>query len=205
MKGLGLCGAIVNYYPNVIDSESCAKYYDIFVKSFDLIRRKVDYGSSSGLLNRSTCVFGDINDSFKIPDIWGEGAVLCKWTELLEIKNKVEEITQTSFNICLCNHYTTKKRTIGWHSDREEFGDTQSIASISIGAERPFKFRKKGERNKCADIILENGSLLWMGPGTQENYEHCVPSIKEKVGGRINLTFRKFNEHNYTKKYLMKK
>lgn len=52
-------------------------------------------------------------------------------------------------------------------------------------------------------IVLGNGSLLWMGPGTQENYQHCVPQVNGvKMNGRINLTFRKFNEKQYKKRYL---
>jgi len=206
MNELGLPGAIISYCPNAITKEDCDDYYDVFIKTFDLIRRKVTYEETSGILNRATCVFGDIDESFDIPDIWGEGTKIYEWTtELLEIKKVVEGLTGFTYNICLCNYYSTKKRTIGWHSDREEFGDTQSIASISIGSERMFEFRKKGEKSMYKEILLENGSLLWMGPGTQENYEHCVPSSKNSVSGRINLTFRKFNLENYKKKYLVNK
>lgn len=194
--------ADVSYYKNFLDKDNASKYYDIFLETFDFSRRTVNYGSSIGKLNRETCAFGDADLS--LPDIWGDDLKRNDWTpELLEIKEKIENVTDKKYNICLCNYYSSKNRTIGWHADREEFGDTQSIASISLGAERPFLFRVKGDKKECFSIILEHGSLLIMGAGTQENYEHSVPKFKFSEG-RINLTFRKFHHENYNKKYLVK-
>lgn len=203
LESIDLDNAIIKYKSNILTKEKCDKYYSKFLDTFQMFRRSVNYGESRGKLNRATCVFGDENPDFSIPDIWGEETVLNFWTpELLEIKAMVEQLTGFTYNICLCNYYSTKNRTIGWHSDREEFGDTQSIASVSIGSERHFLFRRKGEEYIRKDLVLENGSLLWMGPGTQENYEHCVPPDQNVVGGRFNLTFRKFNKANYEKPYL---
>ena len=200
MTELELKGATVTYYNDFINNEKAIEYYDILLDSFDFIRRRVTYENGKAKLNRGTVAFGD--DGFDIPDIWGDDIILNNWTdELREIKNMVEAITKNTYNICLCNWYSTKGRGIGWHADREELGDTQSIASISLGAKRPFLFREKDSDKECLNIELDNGSLLWMGPGTQENYEHCVPKVKYEVGGRINLTFRKFHKSNYVKKY----
>ena len=187
----------VKYYENFINPG----YYDAFME-FDFKRRKVNYNKSVGKLNRETYAFAD--DDITLPDIWGDDLKKSEWTpKILEIKTAIEKLTGKKYNVCLCNYYSTANRTIGWHADREELGDTQSIASISLGAEREFKFRIKGEKEECYSIILGNGSLLIMGKGTQEKYEHCVPKSKVK-GGRINLTFRLFHAENYNKKYLIK-
>jgi len=206
---LQLPDAKVTYYANFIDDATSNAYYNLFLSTFNFARRYVDYGKdgneNKGLLNRATCAFGDTG--LELPDIWGEDIQMNEWTpEMLEIKALVEEATKTKYNICLCNYYNTRKRTIGWHADREELGDTQSIASISFGDERPFSFRRQGEKEVYKSLILGNGSLLWMGPGTQENYQHSIPQVKlenaKDFKGRINLTFRKFHPENYAKKYL---
>lgn len=202
MIKLPLEGAQVYYYKSIIEKEKADEYLNLFTNTFDLTRRKVTFKndnneSKTGKLNRATCAFGDKSVE-KYPSIWGDDLKLSEWTpEMLEIKKKVEEITKHNYNICLCNYYSTSNRTIGWHADREELGDTQSIASISFGGKRTFEFRKKGEIEPCYSIVLESGSLLWMGPGTQENYEHQVSKGGEDE--RINLTFRKFHSENYSK------
>ncbi len=202
---LDLEAAKVLYYPDFITKEDADQYFATFAK-LPFERRTVIYNNQSkGKLNRGTLAFGD--DGVSLPDIWGKDLQLMPWTpDMQQIKEQIEKITNTTYNICLCNYYSTAKRTIGWHADREELGDTQCIASVSFGDERPFLFRKQGEKEKCHEIILENGSLLWMGPGTQENYEHCVPIVKnaQNFKGRINLTFRKFHPENYSKNYLTK-
>ena len=69
----------------------------------------------------------------------------------------------------------------------EKLGDDPIIASLSLGAERIFSLKGKiGTYN----LTLEDGSLLYMGKGTQKNYYHQVPKSYKKVSPRINLTFR---------------
>src|SRR5437763_661185 len=81
-----------------------------------------------------------------------------------------EQLTVTKFNVCLANYYANGKESIGLHSDKEELGDTWSIASISLGTTRNFYFQQKGNRSNNQTIALHHGSLLQMGPGTQDNW-----------------------------------
>jgi hypothetical protein len=39
-------------------------------------------------------------------------------------------------------------------------------------------------------LVLEHGSLLWMGGETQRHWRHAIPKTATRVGERINLTFR---------------
>lgn len=116
--------------------------------------------------------------------------------ELLEIKAQVEKLAQTTFNCCLLNLYHSGNEGMGWHRDNETCMDQNSpIASVSIGARRKFKFRKK-DRSSSYDLWLESGSLLIMAAGMQDEWEHCLPPTKKIDEHRINLTFRNWIDPN---------
>ena len=118
------------------------------------------------------------------------------WTpELLEIKNKVEQETQTAFNSVLLNLYRNGKDGVGWHSDRaESSGKNQVIASVSFGETRPFRLRHKTRKDvPVQEIALTHGTLLLMAGTTQTYWEHHIPKTAKNILPRINLTFRQLN------------
>ncbi|MEZ4804662.1 MAG: alpha-ketoglutarate-dependent dioxygenase AlkB [Bacteroidia bacterium] len=114
-----------------------------------------------------------------------------EWTsELLELKNKIEQICGTRFNSCLLNLYHDGAEGMSWHSDNEkELGEQPIIASLSIGATRKFYFRHKTSKTKV-ELILESGHLLVMQGKTQKFWQHSVPKMLAIKSPRINLTFR---------------
>jgi alkylated DNA repair dioxygenase AlkB len=64
--------------------------------------------------------------------------------ERVNLKQTVENVSNTKFNSCLLNLYHDGNEGIGWHSDDEKsIGDNSSITSVSIGAERKFSFKPK--------------------------------------------------------------
>lgn len=113
------------------------------------------------------------------------------WTnEVLEIKARIERLTQTSFNSCLLNLYHDGNEGMGWHSDDEkDLARHAAIASISLGAERKFVFKHKRLPEKV-EVRLEHGSLLLMRGETQSHWLHSLPKSKRITTPRINLTFR---------------
>jgi alkylated DNA repair dioxygenase AlkB len=114
-----------------------------------------------------------------------------QWTEpLLEIKQKVESITGSSYNACLLNLYHEGEEGMGWHRDNEkEIVPESSIASVSLGAARKFAF-KHATTNERLDIELANGSLLDMKGAIQTHWYHSLPKTTRIKQLRINLTFR---------------
>lgn len=114
------------------------------------------------------------------------------WTkELVNLKQIVEDISNTKFNSCLLNLYDDGNVGMGWHSDDEKsIEDSSSIASVSLGAERKFSFRHK-QSHKTISILLEHGSLLLMQGTTQKKWLHSLPKSSKITLPRINLTFRK--------------
>lgn len=114
-----------------------------------------------------------------------------RWTrELLELKQKVEAVTQHQFNACLVNLYHDGSEGMSWHSDNEkDLENNSAIASLSLGAERRFMFKHKTTKEKV-ELRLQHGSLLIMKNETQHFWLHQVPISKKITTPRINLTFR---------------
>jgi alkylated DNA repair dioxygenase AlkB len=94
----------------------------------------------------------------------------------------------------LLNQYRDGKDSIGWHGDREkEISQVTPIATMSLGAERRFRLRTR--KKPCTIVVdghLEHGSLLLMGPGVQQTYDHSIPKQQGVMSVRVSLTFREY-------------
>jgi len=115
------------------------------------------------------------------------------WTEtLLEIRKKVQLEAGVRFNSVLANLYRNGQDSMGFHSDDEpELGKEPVIVSVSLGATRTFRLRhKKDESIPKYDLELKNGDVLIMKGESQQYWKHEIPKTQQKVGERINLTFR---------------
>jgi alkylated DNA repair dioxygenase AlkB len=113
------------------------------------------------------------------------------WHEdLLELKTRLENYLGRPFNSVLANAYRDGRDSMGWHSDDEaELGTRPAIASISLGAERRFVLRSKGDK-QSRGLNLGHGSLLVMKGDCQRIYQHSLPKTSREAGLRINLTYR---------------
>lgn len=121
--------------------------------------------------------------------IWGHTRI---WSPtMLNLKDKVEKYTSQKFGVCVCIYYPDGHSGIVYHSDLPAYGDTNFIASLSLGEERLFKFREKETQNETS-MILHHGSLLIMAEKCQDQFEHSLPFDAKYKNPRINLTFRKF-------------
>lgn len=115
------------------------------------------------------------------------------WTpQLLQLKTRVEQLSQHTFNCVLLNLYRNGSDSNGWHSDDEpELGEQPVIASLSLGETRRFKLRHKYNKAiKGITINLNSGSLLVMSGHSQSHWQHCLPKTARQIEPRINLTFR---------------
>lgn len=110
--------------------------------------------------------------------------------DLDELKKLCEEISGTTFNSVLVNHYRNGDDSMGWHADDEpELGPSPIIASLSLGATRRFRFRHRRTR-EIVEQDLTGGSLLVMSGACQSAWMHAVPKQKRITEARVNLTFR---------------
>jgi alkylated DNA repair dioxygenase AlkB len=117
-------------------------------------------------------------------------------TDLLAIKEAIESlpiIDALKFNGCLVNYYRKGDDSMGYHADNEkEIGPTENnrvIASISLGQERRFLFKRRSDQ-EVFEITLGCGSLLLMTGQTQSKFTHSLPKQAKATGDRLNLTFR---------------
>jgi alkylated DNA repair dioxygenase AlkB len=135
--------------------------------------------------------YGDDEQPLDFPD----GRVQPRaWSPvLLELRERVSAACGEDFNAVLLNLYRDGRDSVAWHSDYEgRQGGRVVIASLTLGAVRRFMFRPKaGREGSVLAFDLPSGSLLVMGDGVQEHWEHHVPKTARPVGPRINLTFRR--------------
>lgn len=139
-------------------------------------------------LPRLTAWYGDKDKNYSFsgitlnPNPWID--------EILVVKTKVEQLTNSKFNSVLLNRYRNGNDSISWHTDAEkELGESPLIASVNFGAERKFQIRHINTKEK-KEIVLSNGSLIIMQGEFQHFWQHQVPKTNTSIGERINLTFR---------------
>jgi alkylated DNA repair dioxygenase AlkB len=143
---------------------------------------------------RLTCWYGDAGAVYTYSGIRNEPL---PWTpSLSSLREGVQRASGAAFNSVLLNLYRDGRDSMSWHSDDEpELGANPIIASVSLGAQRRFDFRRarveKGARRETRSIELTDGSLLLMSGNTQGDWQHSVPKAARVNGRRINLTFRR--------------
>ncbi|KPV93699.1 hypothetical protein AN214_04268 [Pseudoalteromonas sp. P1-9] len=153
------------------------------VTLFDGTRLKNDYG-------KVTFMDENLLEQNVLPsEIWGPTQ---QWTaSIKQLKQQIERFTGHRFHFCVCIYYPNGNVGVDYHCDLPAYGDTEYIASISLGAQRIFSFREISTQ-ETTQLILKSGSLLIMGDKCQQNYEHAMLLNPECNLQRINLTFRKY-------------
>ncbi len=137
---------------------------------------------------RLQCWMGDADYSYSGLRL----KALAWYPPVLALKQQIESVTGRQFNSVLLNYYRNGQDSVAWHADDEpELGPEPVIASLSLGAERPFRLRPKAsERPERQRLLLRHGSLLLMGEGIQNNWLHELPKVKGLEKPRLNVTFR---------------
>ena len=145
------------------------------------------------LVPRLTAFYGDPGIRYRYS---GTVHIAQGWYPLLaDIRDHLFEVLDLSFNSVLANLYRDGNDYMGWHSDDEsELQNSPVIASVSLGAERPFYLRHKEKRHDPYHISLPSGALLVMGHNTQRSWQHSLPRRLRIKSPRINLTFRTIDQ-----------
>lgn len=144
---------------------------------------------------RRTAWYNDDARAYRYSGLKHEGR---SWTPLLQgLRERVEAATGVRYNSVLVNLYRDGRDSVGWHADDEpELGDAPTIASLSLGSERMFRWKPQsgGLAARCpaGGMRLPSGSLLVMAGTTQRRWLHMLAKTARPVGPRVNLTFRLF-------------
>ena len=138
---------------------------------------------------RLTAFYGDAGVAYRYSGVDHQALA---WTPALrQIRRAVAQVTDGDFNCVLANLYLTGRDYMGWHSDDEaSLGATPLIASVSLGAPRPFMLRHKHDHQRRREYLLDHGSLLVMSGTCQRDWQHALPRRLRVNSARINLTFR---------------
>lgn len=182
----------VHYYGKVFSKEQSDFYYDYL---FNRIPWENDEAVIFGkliLTKRKVAWFGEEKFEYTYSNRTKHAK---PWTpELLELKQRCEEISGETYNSCLLNLYHDGSEGMAYHSDGEkDLKKHGAIASLTFGAERKFLFKHKQTKEKV-EIFLENGSLLVMKGTTQDHWLHRLPPTTKVKAPRVNLTFRTIEE-----------
>jgi alkylated DNA repair dioxygenase AlkB len=182
----------VEYHPALFDPEERKELMRTLLKEIDWQQDHIVFYGKRIPLPRLTAWYGDPGFSYTYSGIAMNPQ---PWTPALKlIKARVDNLCETVFNSVLLNQYRDGNDKVSWHSDDEsELGPNPTIASVSLGATRRFKFRQKPHElgNDSLKVDLHDGSCLVMAGRTQALWEHELAKTSQSVGPRINLTFRK--------------
>lgn len=182
----------VHYYGKVFSKQKSDFYYDYLLNQIPWENDEAIIFGKLILTKRKVAWFGEKPFEYT----YSKRTKYAKfWTpELLELKQKCEEVTGETYNSCLLNLYHDGSEGMAYHSDGEkDLKKHGAIASLTFGAERKFLFKHKTTKEKV-EIFLEDGSLLVMKGTTQDHWLHRLPPTTKVKTPRVNLTFRTIEE-----------
>jgi len=181
-------GGTVNYYGQILNEQEATRYLDLLLNNIEWKNDEAILFGKKIITKRKVAWYGE--KPFEYTYSKTTKMALPWTTELVNLKNKVEQETGETFNSCLLNLYHDGNEGMAWHSDGEkDLKKNGAIASLSFGSERKFAFKHKETKEKV-ELILEHGSLLIMKDETQTNWLHRLPPTKLSTQPRVNLTFR---------------
>jgi alkylated DNA repair dioxygenase AlkB len=181
------------YQPGFLTEDEALALFEEITSGFDVTNRIVKMEDGSEFVSETgSYVFCDsgLTSLEALPEVWGARSA---WTDsLVDIRDRIAALTGVKFRVARCIFYQDGSEGVDFHGDEPAYGDTSEIASLSLGAERVFVMRCVNDPDDSFSISLESGSLLFMGKGSQQNYEHALPHDDNCFQPRINLTFRKY-------------
>jgi alkylated DNA repair dioxygenase AlkB len=119
----------------------------------------------------------------------------------LPLKDLVEDFLKTEFNFILFSKYRDENDSITYHSDDEKFlGRSPTIASLTLGATRPFVLKNKRTR-ESQSFDPKHGDLFVMQSNCQKDFFHALPKSKKAFNTRYSITFKKVLNEYGTKNY----
>ena len=190
---VSLPAELMEYIPGLFSVQESIILMKEFISNVPWQQRTVTMYGKQIITPRLTAWYGDKGKDYTFS---GTKFDPLPWTkELLQIREKVEQIADVTFNTVLLNYYRDGSDSVAWHSDDEnELGIKPVIASVSLGQARRFDVRHKVDHQKKYSVNLENGSLLLMRGDLQHSWEHRIAKSTKILKERINLTFRIINK-----------
>jgi len=190
MEKLSLPDAEIFMTPEFLPTTEADHYFHSLLSQTPWRQDQLNFGGKAVPIPRLQAWYGDKDSRYGYS---GLALSPLPWTPLLEeLKHRIEQCSGSEFNSVLLNYYRTGQDSVAWHSDDEkELGHDPVIASLSLGATRRFELKHRFKKSIKAFCDLSHGSLIVMGKGVQQNWQHQIPKQPGSEGARINLTFRR--------------
>ncbi|CAG9466787.1 unnamed protein product [Pedinophyceae sp. YPF-701] len=192
-------GSWVIYKPGFFPPDECREAFETLRKEVNWQQRELTIVGRKVMQPRLVALAADDPD-FRytysgmtlVPDAFHP--------EVDRLRRAAEEASGAKYNSVLLNFYRSGKDHNSWHADDESlYGESPTIASISLGIPREFQMKRRASRGAAGDVsgpgtrltwTLGPGDLLVMGGRCQTDWLHRIPQRKQLEGERINLTFR---------------
>jgi len=189
---LDLPDADISYYPCFIDLDQADHYLAELINDINWQQESIVVYGQQHKVPRLSAWYAEQGRSYQYSGLKKTGL---PWIPvLLELRKRISQLCNASFNSVLANLYRDQNDGVGWHADDEpELGQQPVIASLSFGQNRTFQLKHNQDKNLRRSIELAHGSLLLMQGDTQHYWQHQVPKSKRSMSERVNLTFRKVN------------
>lgn len=181
-----------DYVADFLNKEQAAELYRHLIDDYrlDKTRLTMEVAGKLTVTDNFKILFATerLIDQGHLPEsIFGKRFV---WSGLMaETRERVENLTNKTFEIGMCLYYPDGSHGAIYHSDQETSGAETILPSISLGQAREFRFREKSSQDTYS-LELADGSLLIMAEHCQSRYEHSLPKDSRHGKGRINITFR---------------
>jgi alkylated DNA repair dioxygenase AlkB len=105
---------------------------------------------------------------------------------LSPVVDALDEQFHLAFTVVAFQAYRNGWAGCDWHADTS--ADAQAI--LSLGAGRTLGTRRGDEIHWT---WLDSGDLVFMPPGFQQEWEHCIPIERDVHDERVSLVFRTVN------------
>ena len=107
------------------------------------------------------------------------------------VENALQPLWVQRMNHCVTNYYRNGEDFIAHHSDKDlDLNREGVIVSVSLGEERIMELRRRAEPKDTIQVLLPHGSMLVLGPKTNEKWTHSILKKEDSTGERISLTMR---------------
>ena len=183
----------VRYQVDFLNKKEADNLFNEIVEDFDVTNKIIRmFDGSEHVGETGIYLFADpeLTSYEALPEVWGGRSA---WTASLEaVRDKIYRVTGHYFQVARSVYYQDGSEGVDFHTDPPAYGDTSVIASLSLGVEREFVMRKIDDPDDCFTLRLAPGSLLIMGAGCRDQYQHALPKNENCLQPRLNLTFRKY-------------
>ena len=106
------------YHGLVLNRNQCNAYYQKLLNEIPWENDQAIVFGKHYITKRKVAWFGDEEYNYKYSGVTKQAYI---WTpELLELKKKIEEISETTYNYCLLNLYHNGEEGMAWNSDGEK-------------------------------------------------------------------------------------